>query len=334
MRRTCLVVIALAAGCMHSTHKIPHRELMRLSQTAPEARGEHVRVIQDLVGESPPPADPVTSNTTVVIVPDVHIHAGGHSHGGGSGGGGGGSSGGGSKVPNVAGDSKDAAVALVVVAAVAAVALAVTEGARYDGWVRLHPMHPVHLYGPGGYRVMPLAWVDPETAAWSTRAVVRPNEGPWAPLGRAPLDRHGFTYSVLGGAGQVVSGDDSLGLGTSFRVQFGYFPTHAFGIQLDWGFAFRDNVVGRTIFDNRTGLEATFAPLDVGKFHGGVFAGAAIATRLEDGVADGRADDLAWSAGALLQLELTTRLAITGRLGVSHAYDHLTRDALVGLSIY
>ena len=102
---------------------------------------------------------------------------------------------------------------LVGAAAVAAVALAVTEGARYDGWVRLHPMHPVHLYGPGGYRVMPLAWVDPETAAWSTRAVVRPNEGPWQPLGRAPLDRHGFTYSVLGGAGQVVSGDDNT---TSF----------------------------------------------------------------------------------------------------------------------
>jgi hypothetical protein len=308
---------------------------MRLAQTAPEARGEHVRVIQDLVGESPPPADPVSSNTTVVLVPDVHVHGGASGHVGGSGGGaGGGGAGGGSKVPNVAGDAGEAAVALAVVAAIAGVALAVTEGARYDGWVRLHPMHPVHLYGPGGYRVMPLAWVDPETAAWSTRAVVRPGEGPWQPLGRAPLDRNGFTYSVLGGAGQVVSGDDTLGLGTSFRVQFGYFPTHAFGLQLDWGFAIRQNAVDRTIFDNRTGLEATFAPLDVGKLHGGVFGGAALATRLEDGVADGRADDLAWSGGALLQLELTTRLAITGRLGVSHAYGHLTRDALVGISIY
>jgi hypothetical protein len=195
-------------------------------------------------------------------------------------------------------------------------------------------MHPVHLWGPGGYTVMPLAHVDPATAAWAERAVVRPSEGPWDGLGRAPLDRTGFAFTTMIGAGTAVSGDGDEAPGTSARVQLGYFPTHQFGLQLDWGFTVRDNVVGQTLFDNRLGLEATLAPLDLGRFHGGVFGGIARASRFEDGVPDGRDDDTALSGGALLQLGLTTRLAITGRFGVSRAYDEVTEDALVGLSVY
>jgi hypothetical protein len=339
------VVVAAVVGltmmtgaCLQSTHSIPRGELMRLAQTDPAARGEHVRVIQDLAGEQPPSATPVTSETQIIIVPDLEIHVGGraharppahlssggqHHHGGG-----------GLGHANVGGGRADAAAAVLVVAAIAGVALTVTEGIRYDGWVRLHPMQPVHLWGPGGYTVMPLAAIDPGTAAWAERAVVRPSEGPWQPLGRAPFDRHGFTYSVLVGAGQVASGDGSLDVGTSGRVQFGYFPSHAIGVQLDWGFAYRDNAVARTIFDSRLGLEATVAPLDLGPFHGGVFGGVALADRFEDGVPDGRDDGIALSGGALLQLSLTTRLALTARLGVSSAYGDLTRDVLGGLSIY
>jgi hypothetical protein len=164
--------------------------------------------------------------------------------------------------------------------------------------------------------------------------VVRPSEGPWRPLGRAPLDRSGWTYSVLLGAGTAVSGDMSDAVGTSARVQLGYFPLHQLGVQLDWGFTVRDNAVGETLFDNRLGVEGTFAPLDLGRFHAGVFGGIAAASRFEDGVPDGRDDDTALSGGALLQLGLTTRLALTGRFGVARAYGDLTQDALVGLSIY
>jgi hypothetical protein len=117
-------------------------------------------------------------------------------------------------------------------------------------------------------------------------------------------------------------------------VQLGYFPVHAFGLQLDWGFSTRDNAVGATLFDNRLGLEATVAPFDAGRLHAGVSGGVALASRFVDGVRDGRDDDTALSAGALLQLGWTTRLAVTGRFGVSRAYGDVEKEALLGLSIY
>lgn len=334
MRTTGVVAIGLSClltACLHTTHKIPRGELMRLSQTAPEQRGEHVRVIQDITGDTPPPAEPV-NGTTIIIVDG----GGGSSSGGG---------GGGSapvhhepgKAPHLdlAQGKSDDAKALLVVAAVAAIALAFTEGARYDGWVKLHPMHPVHLIGPGGWVTMPLAQIDPATAAWADRAVVLPNEGPWTEQGRAPLDRAGFTYSVMVGLGQTKSAFGDLGTGPAGRIQFGFFPTHAFGIQLDWGASWRDNQVGERIFDDRLGLELTFAPIDAGPFHAGVFGGLALASRFEDGHVNGRTDGGALSYGALLQLGLTTRLALTGRLGASAAYaEPAIMDLQVGLSIY
>ena len=38
-------------------------------------------------------------------------------------------------------------------------------------------MHPVHLFGKdGGYTVLPLAWINPMTAAWADHAIVRADE--------------------------------------------------------------------------------------------------------------------------------------------------------------
>ena len=89
-----------------------------------------------------------------------------------------------------AGDGKGAAVAIVVAAAVALVAVAAVEGSRFDGYANLHPMHPVYLVGKDGQRVvMPLAWIDPQTASWAKEGYVRRSEGPWQELERAPLDR-------------------------------------------------------------------------------------------------------------------------------------------------
>jgi hypothetical protein len=341
--RGVAIALSLAlvqTACLQQTHRIPRGELMRLSQTAPEQRGEHVRVIQELGGEQPPRQDPVTAETevTIVYVPDIQVSVGGGHRPaprppdgvkpGGSGGGKGGGVGG------LADMKSDEAWVIFVIAATAAIFLAATEGARYDGWVRLHPMHPVHLWGPGGYAVMPLAHIDPATAAWAERAVVRDSEGPWDPLGRAPLDRAGWTYTVLLGAATSTSADESTGAGTSGRVQLGYFPAHQFGLQLDWGFSVRDNAVGETLFDNRLGLEATVAPFDAGRLHAGVYGGIALASRFEDGVRDGRDDDTALSGGAILQLGWTTRLAVTGRFGVSRAYGDIEKEALLGLSIY
>lgn len=62
----------LSTGCLQQTHKIPRGELMRLSMTPPEQRGQSVRVIQDLAGEQPPAATRVESgaHVDVIIIPD------------------------------------------------------------------------------------------------------------------------------------------------------------------------------------------------------------------------------------------------------------------------
>ena len=333
MRSTLALVAASAVvlgGCLATTYKIPRGELARLAATPPEARGAEVRVVQELEGETPPPTQPVSAETQVVFVPRTVIvvdAGGGRRHGNGGtripgvrGGGGGGGK----------GSDKGAVIALVAMAAAAGVVLAATEGQRYDGWVRLHPMHPVHLWGPWGYGVLPLAQIDPATAAQSYKAVVRESEGPWQRLARAPLDREGWTYSVLGGVGDI-GGPDGNARGPAFHVQLGYFPSHQVGVQLEWMPSWRDDDLGETVLDMRWGLELDLLPLDAGPVHGGVFG--TLATGFRDD-REGTTSGVFTGGGALLQLELSTRLALTGRLGLTRAYRELESDVTVGLSIY
>jgi len=177
MRGLAVVVAGslIASGCSVNSYKIPTSELVRLSQAPPEARGQHVRVIQEVVASDVPAAPPVSGETEVVIVPQVEVGGSVHrtSHGGGRLGGLG-------KISGAGGDGKGAAIAFLVLAATAMVTAAAIEGSRFDGYAQLHPMHPVHLIGKdGSYTVMPLAWIDPNAAAWAETAVVRSSEGPW-----------------------------------------------------------------------------------------------------------------------------------------------------------
>ena len=331
MRGIALVAVAsMLGGCLTNTYKIPTTELQRLAATPPELRAEQVRVVQEFEGDSPPSQPRVTGETQVVFVPRTVIVVGDgrRPHGrGGRGGGGGGKLGGGG---GGGGDGKGAVILLVAMAAGAGIVLAATEGNRFDGWVRLHPMHPVHLWGPWGYGVVPLAQLDPTTAAVATKAVVRDVEGPWQRLARAPLDRKGWTYSVLGGAGEI-DGPDGRGLGPQFHVQFGYYPVHQVGIQLGWTPAWRDDALGDTILDLRVGVELDLLPLDAGKLHGGGYGNLSLGWRTSS---TGTEEAGFTGAGVKLQYELTTRLAITGRFGITRAYDEMARDATVGLSIY
>jgi hypothetical protein len=329
----------LATGCLSSTYRIPHDELQQLTQVAPAERGKHVRVVQNVGGgDDPPSGGRVESNTTVIIVADTgpHYSAGGGGHGNGARPGGGhGTSG-----KLAADDSK----AWIVLAAVVAVALAATEGARYDGWVSMHPMMPVHLYGPNGeYMVVPLAQLTPELAAWADRAVVRETEGPWAEEGRAPLNRVGFTYSVLFGTAQLPSADESKdGAGFQSHIQFGFFPAQQFGLQLDFALGFRDlkdmNGDKVTLFDGRYSLEADVYPVAVGPLHAGLFGQIGLAQRIEDGgPVNGKPRDKngkLFGGGAQAQLDLTTRLALTARVGYVNVMGEPAFEGGLGLSIY
>jgi len=310
----------LASGCLSTTHVIPRGELEALARRPPEARGQRVRVLQGFEGDDePPPAPAVGSNTSVVVGVSVPLPVPGPAigHGGGLG-----------------SAKAEKARWWLVVAAVTAVGLAATEGARYDGWVALHPMHPVHLYGPGGeYAWRPLAQIDPQTAAWARKAFVREGEGPWTRLARAPLDRRGLTYSMLVGVARLPSADGSEDRGFLGHIQVGGFPGQGVGVLLDVAMGWRATASGRTVYDTRTAGELELLPVQAGILHLGAFGQAGFATRFEDGLKSGD-NSVLFGGGALLQLELTTRLAVTGRAGVSFVHDESASEITVGVSIY
>ena len=328
---------AMASGCAVNSYRIPPGELARLAHAPPETRGQHVRVIQELWESDVPAAPPVSGETEVVIVPQVNISASvsPRPRGGRIGVGGG-------KLGGAGNDSKAAAVAFLALAATAMVTAAVIEGSRFDGYAQLHPMHPVHLIGrDGNYTVVPLAWVEPDTAAWAETAVVRPTEGPWLQLERAPLSRRGLAYGMYGGVGSLRSADGSLALGPAWTVQLGGFATQQLGIFASVMFGWRDNRYDATLFEARTTVELQYLPLQVGILHGGLYGGAGIAHRFEDAVvlADGAVvagaeTTAALAGGTMFQLDINTRVALTARFGLAYAHDEQMRDILFGVSVY
>ncbi len=331
----------IAAGCGVNSYRIPTTELARIAQTPPEARGQHVRVIQDIVASDVPAADPVTGETQIIFVPQVNISASAHprSHRGGGLGGGLGSGG---KIGGAGNDGKAAAVAFLFVAASALITAAAIEGSRFDGYAQLHPMHPVHLIGrDGNYTVVPLAWIDPSTAAWTDKAVVRASEGPWLQLERAPLSREGLTYGMYGGTGSLRSVDGSLAMGPAWTVQLGVFATQRVGILASVFFGWRDNKYNATMFETRTTAELQVLPVQLGILHAGLYGGGGIAYRFEDAikltgntVIAGNESSGALVGGAMFQLDVNTRIALTGRLGLAYAHGEQMHDVLVGISVY
>lgn len=341
MRSLALVLAAslLTGGCAVKSYTIPSSELARLSQVPPETRGQHVRVVQDVLASDVPEAPAVTDETQVVIIPNISIsgQVGGSSHGyhgsgGGSLGGGGG------------GDGKGWAVVVLVVAATALVVAAAVEGSRFDGYAQLHPMHPVHLIGnDGGYAIVPLAQIDPETVAWTRKAIVRSTEGPWRPLERAPLDRAGVSYAMFGGFGSLKSSDGSVERGPAWNIQLGGYATQEIGIMASWSFGWRDNTYGNTLFETRLTGELQAMPVQLGILHLGVFGGVGYAWRFEEiriplGGQNFRYDandsSLALEGGPLLQLDINTRVAITGRLALTRAHEDQQTSAMIGISVY
>ena len=109
----------------------------------------------------------------------------------------------------------------------------------------------------GTYRVMPLAWIDPGTAAWADKAIVRPSEGPWRQLRRHPLHRTGPTYSMYGGMGSLRSAYGELGVGPAFTVQAGFFPEQHIGIVGSSGHGRKDSGKNRGPANRPPGYELT-----------------------------------------------------------------------------
>jgi hypothetical protein len=239
------------------------------------------------------------------------------------------------------GGDKGAAIAILVVAAVALFAVVAVEGSRFDGFTRMHPMHPVYLVGLDGERaVMPLAWIDPQTAAWTKTAYVRRNEGPWQELERAPLDRNGWNFSMYGGVGIYSGIDGSRGSGPASTIQLGYFPLHQFGIVSTLFMGWRDNEVGTTNFHARYGFEGQVFPISSGFLQLGGYVGIGGAYRSDEQFIEGQIVDhesetgRLLSGGVILQLDINTRIALTGRFGLADTFGEKTAESLFGLSVY
>ncbi|MEO8552843.1 MAG: hypothetical protein ABI678_22850 [Kofleriaceae bacterium] len=348
MRWTALL-LALATGCGTTSYKIPAAELQRLATLPPAQRGQSVRVVQQLSDADVGPPQPVRAETQIVIFPDVVVYDGGYRRrtvrgwgphaNTGSGGvsvhSAGGGHGGGHSLGGGGGDGKAEAVIIIAVAAVILVVAAAVEGSRDDGYAELHPMHPLYLTGLDGSRaVMPLAALDPDSAAFSRYAIVRSNEGPWNFLGRAALDREGFTYAMYAGLGTYQSADGSKDSGTATTIQVGFFPEQHIGIVGNLFFGWRQNRELETLFETRYTLELNGYVAQAGPLHFGLYGGGGGATRLEDGVVGGNASSLALQGGALVQLDFNTRLALTARLGQTYAHDERMSEAMLGLCVY
>jgi hypothetical protein len=341
MRSLSVVLAAwlVSMGCVSNAYKISDEELTRLAQLPPEQRSRSVRVDQEIGGEDVGPAQPVGDGTEIIFIPNIQIDVdGGHRipgtrsspsvHGGGGGGLKGGSLGSG-------GGDKAEAIVFVVIAAVALVAVAAVEASRFDGQVQLHPMHPLHVIMRDGEQVvMPIAWLDPETAAYADHAIVLPREGPWRELSRAPLERH-WTYGMYFGQGSYASAfDNNTAFGFATEIQGGYFFTQHYGLVANVFLGWRDAPSGGTLFESRFLAELQALPIDVGPLHMGVYGGLGDAYRNEDGVSDTARSTLAIDGGAMFQLELHTRIALTARLGAAYAHGENMQDLLLGLSVY
>ncbi len=236
--------------------------------------------------------------------------------------GGGGGGGGGFSLPSGGGGGTGeelivVAVVVVAVAALALVGLAATEGARYDGDVALSPAQPVHLEGPAGTRVVPLGDLTAADLEAVREAVVKDDEGRGLRLlGRAPLDRRGLAFKLDLGPMQALFDEYSYA-GLASNLQLGVFPHQKVGLLATVALSGGEDDGGSLLARHGAGLELQLFPLAYRRLHLGAYAqggftSVARGDRVEDGPSLG--------AGLLVELALTTRLALTGRAGWSAAH--------------
>ncbi|HTV22386.1 MAG TPA: hypothetical protein VMG12_27045 [Polyangiaceae bacterium] len=328
VRRAALAGALLfsGAGCLSQSYEVSAPELARLVELPVAERGEHVRVTQqtsfgnDLRDVSVPYAD-VDVALLVANYDDPAY---------------------GSKerrsrryTEHDADDDTDAegaaeealaaAVVVVATAATAAVTLGVTEGARFDGWVRAPEQHPVLLVDRyGRHRWERLASLDTGDLHDVDHAVLADFSDDLEPLERHPLDRSGFVYQLEFGAEPAPFEGPSLAV--SGRGGVGYMPSQHYGFLLGAAFstARDDQAVPVTAdaatlsFDYRVFLQAEAWPLHAGRWHSGPYAELGYGWALADYAYGSRdASGPVAALGGALQLDWTTRLALTLRAGVA-----------------
>jgi hypothetical protein len=154
-----------------------------------------------------------------------------------------------------------------------------------------------------------ICWDRPTSPAWK-RGWCRDDEGYglWR-LDRAPLDRKGFAFKVdLGG---IRTLDHDFMSGFASHIQVGYFPHRRFGLLAGASLAGLEDAAGDSVARHALTAEAQFYPLSWKRLHLGAAAHVGSAVVPREGFHEFGA--LTTGAGALLEIALTTRLAITAR---------------------
>jgi hypothetical protein len=225
---------------------------------------------------------------------------------------------GGSKIGG--GNSKnDLAALIIAVALVATIGMVATEGARFDGSVAIYPWQPVHLKDASGQeREVPLAQITPADVATASQAVVMDDEG-WGfmRLGRRSLDHQGFAFKMdLGALRSSSSSLSASGFGTN--IQLGFFPHRTFGLLGAWAFSGGSDRNGDSYYRNNLALEAQVFPVNVWRLHLGGFGHGGV--QYAHDALGGTRDGAAFGGGLILELALTTRLALTARADYTSAH--------------
>jgi hypothetical protein len=208
------------------------------------------------------------------------------------------------------------AVAALVVATGALAVAAPTEGQRYDGWLRLQPEQPLYLMDSSGDGYwLPLSHLGPSHLDDTSHAVIV-DDSSVARLGRAPLNRQGFVYSLEAGAAVPSTREGAGDPAFSARMGLGVFATRDFGLLLGGHFSAAEQ--DGSVFNGRIMLEAQYLPLRLGIAHFGLAGEGGMAWLLHDApVGTNDANGLYLGGSGLTQVAISTRLAATLRAGAA-----------------
>jgi len=310
-------LLLASTGCLSQSYEISAPELQRLVGLDPEERGDHVRVTQQTAFGN----DTSGMSTELDAADWALLIASGTSH----------------DLDLDDSDSGDdegddgsaetalaVAVAAVAVTATAALTVGVTEGVRFDGWVQAPVQHPVLLVDAWGER----RWARLETLTFDQvrgvdRAVLPDFADDLRRLERHPLDRAGFVYQLELGAEPAAF--DGASLAFAARGALGFMPDQHYGFLFGAAFASASaedppqRPTSATLgVDHRVFLQAEAWPLSAGAWHLGPYAELGYAwARADDPLGTRAADGWMLAFGAALQLEWTTRLAMTLRAGAA-----------------
>jgi hypothetical protein len=343
-----VVFLSLGTGCLSNEYTLHGSELARLASLPPAERGRSVHVVQDLGERRGPALEPAELPGTSTFDPSWNVDLDVNRGGGATGRGGApiharsagaprriGSGGGSIKLGGGGGGGDDLAVVAVVIVAVAVLAaagLAVTEGIRYDGIVALHPEQPIHLKAvDGGTRTLPLWRLSPAEARTARSAIVKDDEGPgFRFLRRRPLDRRGVAFKVDVGS-LDLPGSNYSAAGVASNIQLGYFPHSKVGLLGTLSLGGGSDPLRNTFQRHSANVELQVFPLSWWRLHlGGFFHLGEQVARDAEGTRTGRA----LGGGGLLELSLTTRLALTGRVDYTAARTGAPEGAWTGMTTF